>query len=160
MQSTRRRLLIIAAVLALTVGVSQAWADKPDFSGTWKLNNDKSEFGPMPAPDKWESKVNHKDPALKYTTVQSSAQGEMTTETNYTTDGKECTNKFMGNDYKGTAKWDGDALVIDSKRDFQGMEITIQDRWTLSPDGKVLTIARKVSTPQGDFDAKMVAEKQ
>ncbi len=39
------------------------------------------------------------------------------------------------------------------------MEISINERWTLSPDGKVLTIANAMSTPQGDFETKIVADK-
>ena len=48
----RRKFLAIGALLAFSAGFSQAWAAKPDFSGTWKLDASKSEFGPMPVPDK------------------------------------------------------------------------------------------------------------
>jgi hypothetical protein len=156
----RRNFLAIGALMAFSAGFSQAWAAKPDFSGTWKLDASKSEFGPMPAPDKWERTITHQDPSLKYKTVQAGPQGEMTTDTSYTTDGKESMNKFRGQDVKGVAKWDGDVLTIQSKREVQGMEISINERWTLSPDGKVLTIANAISTPQGDFETKIVADKQ
>ena len=156
----RRKFLAIGALIAFTAGCSQAWAAKPDFSGTWKLDASKNEFGPMPVPDKWERTITHQDPSLKYKTVQAGPQGEMTTETSYTTDGKESMNKFRGQDVKGVAKWDGDVLTIQSKREIQGMEVSINERWTLSPDGKVLTIANAISTPQGDFETKIVADKQ
>lgn len=155
-----RRFLAVAAAIAFTAGFSQAWAAKPNFSGTWKLDASQSDFGPMPTPDKWERTITHEDPSLKYKTVQVGQQGELTTETSYTTDGKERTNKFRDQEYKGVAKWDGDVLTIQSKREIQGMEITINERWTLSPDGKVLTISNAISTPQGDFETKIVADKQ
>ncbi len=156
----RRTLLAAVAVFVFTAGVSRAWAAKPDFSGTWKLNSAKSDFGPIPAPDKWERKVTHQDPSLKYTTTQAGQQGEMTTDTAFTTDGKETTNKMFGQDMKGAAKWDGDNLRIDQKGEFQGNEISIAETWALSPDGKVLTISRKINSPQGELEMKLVADKQ
>ena len=65
--------------------------------------------------------IKHDDPALQISTHQKGAQGEATTELKYTTDGKPAENKGS----KGTAKWDGDKLVVDSVRDFQGTELKI-----------------------------------
>ena len=59
-----------------------------------------------------------------------------------------------------TAKWDGDNLAIDQKGEFQGNEIDIHETWTLSPDGKVLTISRKINSAQGELEMKLVADKQ
>ena len=44
--------------------------------------------------------------------------------------------------------------------DFQGTEITINSKWTLSPDGKVLTDAWHLVTPQGEFDMTYVLNKK
>ncbi len=44
---TRR---ILPAIL-LCFAVSAAYA-KPNFSGTWELNTETSDFGPMPKPEK------------------------------------------------------------------------------------------------------------
>jgi hypothetical protein len=41
--------LFFVALLAVAFGLLQAKA-KPNFSGTWKLNTGKSDFGAMPAP--------------------------------------------------------------------------------------------------------------
>jgi FlaG/FlaF family flagellin (archaellin) len=72
-----------------------------------------------------------------------------------------CANKVNGSDAKGTAKWQGDSLVIDSTRQIQDVQITSKEVWTLSEGGKVLTINNHVSIPQqGDFDIKLVLEKQ
>ncbi len=149
--------LCTLAVLATIPAV--AW-EKPNYSGDWKLNAEKSDYGPVPAPDKMERKITHEDPSLKYTSVQSGQQGEMTTEMAYTTDGKPSTNKTPRGEVTGVAKWDGDVLTISSKREVQGMEISQNERWVLSEDGKVLTINNKISTPQGDFDIKVVMDKQ
>ena len=50
----------------------------------------------------------------------------MTTTVKYSTDGKETTNEMMGAPTKSTAKWDGNALLVVTKADFQGNEITQQ----------------------------------
>ena len=49
------------ALLALAVGLVQAQA-KSDFSGTWKINAGKTDFGPMPPPDSMTEKITHADP--------------------------------------------------------------------------------------------------
>lgn len=132
----------------------------PNFSGDWKLNTSKSDFGPMPAPDKLTMKIDHKDPALKVESMQVGQQGEVKGESNYTTDGKESKNKFRNNEMVSKVKWDGEALTFDSKLDFQGNEVLLKDNWTVSADGKTLTIKRKFSAPQGDFESIQVLEKQ
>jgi hypothetical protein len=62
----------------------------------------------------------------------------------YTIDGKECTNHVRGNLVKSTARWDGDELVIDSQV-FALREAAIQDRWSLSADGKTITLRRHMT---------------
>ncbi len=43
---------------------------KPNYSGTWKLNAAKSDFGPIPGPDSRTDVIEHNDPALKVSTSQ------------------------------------------------------------------------------------------
>jgi len=99
--------------------------------------------------------IQHKDPALSMSTYQKGAQGEVTTELKYTTDGKPAVN----GENKGSAQWDNDKLVIETSRDYQGTKLTQREEWTLSADGKTLTIATHVKLPNGEFDVKQVFEK-
>jgi len=154
----RKNFLTAVALCGLFAATLPA-ADKPNFSGTWKLNLSKSDFGMAPAPDKMERIIVHTEPTIKSTVSQSGAQGEMTTEETLTTDGKDSVNKVRGVDMKSVANWDGSKLVVKSKREFNGMELSITQNWSLSADGKVLTMANNISTPQGDFEMKMVLEK-
>src|SRR5579884_2967851 len=85
---TRRRALIFAVPVILLGGAVQAFA-KPNFTGDWKLNADKSNFGPIPPPTAMTLNIDHSDPNLKILTKQSGAQGDMEYEAKYTTDGKE-----------------------------------------------------------------------
>jgi hypothetical protein len=84
----------------------------------------------------------------------------MTYDMAYTTDGKECVNHLGDNEFKSTLKWDGDDLVTDTKGSFDGNAFTAKDRWTLSDGGKTMTMQRHISTDGGDFDIKLVFEKQ
>ena len=154
-----RRSLLAISTLALFANLLSA-ADKPDFSGSWKMNAAKSEFGPMPGPEKLERTITHKDPVLSSKTTQSGPQGEVTSEMKYTTDGSDSVNKLRGQDVKSVAKWEADKLVVKSKREAQGMEIAITETWVLSDGGKVLTITNAIDTPQGAFEMKYVLDKQ
>jgi hypothetical protein len=156
----RRTLLGITTFLFAFSTLTLPASAKPNFSGKWKLVADKSDFGPMPPPDKLEQTNEHTDPDLKVTSTQAGQQGEMTAELKYSTDGKPTTNTLRGNEVKSVAKWDGDALSIESKLDFQGNEVTLSDKWSLSEDGKSLTINRKINSPQGEFEVKIVLAKQ
>jgi hypothetical protein len=147
------------ALLALALGLAQAQA-KSDFSGTWKINAGKSEFGTMPPPDSMTQKIVHEDPSLKVTTVQTGGSGDRTYDMVYTTDGKVCVNRLGDSEFKSTLKWDGDDLVTDTKGSFGGNAFASKNRWTLSDGGKTLTIVRHISTDEGEADMKEVYEKQ
>src|ERR1700688_1983969 len=100
-------LSLSAIVLLMTVGHAQA---ATNFSGDWKLNTAKSDYGPIPAPDVMTRKISHNDPSIQIKTYQKGEQGEVSSELNYTTDGKPAVNKVPGGEAKGSAKWDGNSL--------------------------------------------------
>lgn len=151
--------LLCLALLMLALGLVQAQA-KTDYSGTWKMNTAKSDFGPAPAPDSIVMKIAHDDPSLKANVAQTGGSGDMTYDMVYTTDGQECVNHPGGNEMKSTLKWEGDVLTIDTKGSFSGMDFTAKDHWTLSDGGKTMTIQRHASAAGGEFDMKLVMEKQ
>jgi len=146
-----------AAIFALCLPA----ADKPDFTGKWKLNNAKSDFGPMPGgPDKFERTIDHKDPNLKMTTVQAFQGQERSNDVEYVIDGQEKTVETPMGPMKVTPVWKGDILEITVKREIQGSQIQSVETWSLSEDGKTLTVKTDISTPQGDFSLKFVMDKQ
>jgi hypothetical protein len=148
----------IAATLALAAGV--AAQAKPNFSGEWTLVADKSDFGPMPAPTKLVRTIVHTEPTLKIKTVQTSMEGESSSETTFSTDGKPTNNTVMGNAMSSVAKWEDTTLVLNNTMTVEGTAITIEDRLSLSGAGKTLTMARKVNTPDGPIDIKIVMAKK
>ena len=155
MKSLTTILVLIVALASFAVA-----ADKPNFSGDWKINIDKSVFGPMPPPSSMTRKIAHTDPALSYDEAQSGAQGDLQRTVKYSTDGKETTNDFMGQPTKSTAAWDGSKLVITTKAEFGGTEVKLIDTWSLSTDGKEFTDVMHIVSPQGEFDITFVLNKQ
>jgi hypothetical protein len=153
--------ILTTALVATSLFSGLSLAAAPNLSGQWKMNVVKSDFGPTPAPEILTRTIKHNDPVLEYTTYNKGRQGEVTSSIKYTTDGKPCTNKIQGSDSKGTAKWQGDNLVIESTREFQGMQISFKEIWTLSDGGKTLTINSHFSIPQqGEYDLRLVLDKQ
>ncbi len=150
---------ILISTLFLIAGMALA-ADKPDFSGNWKLDPDKSSFGPLPTPDSMTRKIEHNDPNLSYNETRTGPDGDQNMMIKYSTDGKEVTNSMMGNDIKSKASWDGNALVITGTANIGGGDVKLSDRWTLSDDGKTLTDALNISAPQGEFKITYVLVKQ
>jgi hypothetical protein len=156
MKSLSTVLLIIAALASIALA-----ADKPNFSGDWKLNAAKSNFGAIPPPATYTRKVTHAEPSLTIEDTQiGTALGDQHDTRTYTTDGKEISYQANGADVKGAATWDGDALQINSKASVQGTEISFKDKLSLTDGGKTLTDAVHITSPQGELDLTMVFEKQ
>ncbi len=156
MKAFLKTVLAVAALASLAVA-----ADKPNFSGEWKMDASKSNLGPMPPPDSLVRKVEYTDPTLTITEARTGGpQGDQKATMALSTDGKETTISLFGNDAKAVAAWEGDALVIKMKASIQGNELNLTQKWTLSEDGKVLTDAWHIAAPQGEFDMTYVLNKQ
>lgn len=151
---TRRSILFLVATLTLTAG------EKPNFTGTWKLNAAKSDFGKMPLPAKLERVVQHAEPKLTVQSVTSSPQGELRSVSIYTTDDKESVNTVRGTQVKSVAAWVGPTLTIRSTRQVQNVELVAVEHWSMSANGKVLTVINKISTPGGTVEATTVLDRQ
>ena len=156
----RNEFLFNALLASLLFALAPVAAAAPNFSGEWKINAAKTDVGPLPAPEKYEQKIDHKEPSLKFTINQASQMGEFTSDHAYTTGGVECVNKVRGNEIKSKVTWEGEKLKFESKMSFQGADVSFLDKWTLSADGKVLTIERHIASPQGEIDVKYVLDKQ
>ncbi len=155
-----RRWMMLAAAAAV-FSLCLPAAEKPNFSGSWKLNNARSDFGPMPSgPDKFERTIDHKEPNLKMTTVQAFQGQERSNDVEYVIDGQEKTVETPMGPVKVKPEWKGDNLEITVKREIQGSQIQSVETWSLSEDGKTLTVKTEISTPQGDFSLKFVMDKQ
>src|ERR1700735_2317094 len=114
-------------------------ADKPDFSGNWKMDPAQSDFGGSPPPDSFTRKIEQAEPQLILTDEQTAATGHEKTVRKYTTDAKETAYQWLGGEVKSTAHWEGNTIVIVGKVDASGTEIIVNSTLSLSADSKTLT---------------------
>lgn len=157
------------ASLCLTVGLARA-ADRPDFTGTWVMDQSAS-FG-IPPDMRQTINVTHAGDkiTLEMKTV-TKQQGERVFSDTYTLDGKEADfvpQTLSGPSGKGkrTAKWlpDGSAIIIseDSTVDTPNGPVTTHQtrKWRLSSDRSRLTIDFYTDTPRGSFESKRIYSKK
>ena len=155
-QSTLRLAVLFLAGASMIVA-----ADKADFSGNWKMEVGQSDFGGSPAPDTLTRKIEQAGSSLILTDEQSSAVGHDKAARKYTTDGKETTYQWMGNEVKSAAHWEGNTIVIVGKVDASGTEILVNSTLSLSPDGTKLTENDKLAAGGNEIGAfKIVFVKQ
>lgn len=148
----------IAALALLALSGIVAAADKPNFSGEWKMNSARSDFGTLPLPTSFVRKIAHADPSLTIVENQSAGGAETTTKRALTTDGKISSLELNGVTAACTATWDGTALVATTTLDNVGLKF--KDNMSLSSDGKVLTSKVQIATAQGDAEITIVFDRQ
>jgi hypothetical protein len=149
-------------ILILAVWVGTALSAQLNYTGDWKLNTDKSDFGMAPPISSRTDKIVHKDPSLQITRTQTTAAGTGTSEYACSTDGKDCTISVTGAALKvsGAFKWVDEGLTFDGKGTYNGGDLSIHEKWNLSPDGKIITIQRHLTVSEGQADQTLVLEKQ
>jgi hypothetical protein len=139
-----------------------------DFSGKWKLNEGKSELGQFANFATRVIETEQNADAISISRTAPSFDGnDMTTKERLTFDGKEVESAFIANSKrKAVASWsdEGKTLKITYSfvLDFNGEsnEIKGTEIWTLSADGKTLTVKGKSSSSFGDIETTSVYEKQ
>jgi hypothetical protein len=104
--------------------------------------------------------ITHKEPSLSNSVTAETAQGKQQYTLNYTTDGTEAVNKMGPREVKSTVKWDGSKVKVSSKFLYNDSPVTSEVFWSLSPDGKTLTLNAHFSSTMGEADQTLVFEKQ
>lgn len=162
-----RKALIICASSVISLSLVAGASVKPDFTGTWVMDKDRS-FSNPPGLEQTLTIVQTGD-TIKLESKQKTAQGDRVINETYTLDGKEAEFTPTGGqpDAKGkrSASWLPDGRVIISDRITSTtpkgpatQEIT--RKWTLSADGRTLTIDYYIDNPNGSFESKRIFIKQ
>jgi hypothetical protein len=155
---------IISAVMALAVvtalPVSVAAQEKPNFSGTWVLQADKSDFGMIPPPTSRTDIIDHQEPKITVKRTAVTAEGESKVDLVYAVDGKPWKNQAGGQEATSTLRWEAQELVVVSEVDTPQGLATLTDRWSLSADGKTLTQVRTINIQGQELKQTMVLAKQ
>jgi hypothetical protein len=115
---------------------------KPDYTGTWTLNHEKSRLQ-IPAPDTTVFVVDHHEPALRISRTHVAGDSRDTFSLDLTTDGREVTVDRGEFRLRCRAYWDDDALVFDSHLVRAGDEATNVVRYALSSDRMLLVADEK-----------------
>jgi hypothetical protein len=157
--------LLMIAGLAAWPAIANAQATpaaaKPDFSGRWRMEKGKSDFGSFRMPDIVVQVVEHHDPTLNVHTVETSGKNTSTADVSYFTDGTTSKNVIKGRQAESKTFWDGAVLNIrTSEKDSKGEDVVIEDRWELSDDGETLTRTSHIVTSKGSVDMKLISKKE
>jgi hypothetical protein len=147
--------LAVVALFAVASIASVFAQDNAKWTGTWKMIPARSKFtGDGPA--SVVIKLDLKEGTLTETMTIGTDNGERAFTATYTTDGKVTSQEVMGRTAKTFAKWEKDVLVIDFNADGRAFV----RKFSLSEDGKTMTVAVHQSGDQGDRDETLVMEKQ
>jgi hypothetical protein len=149
---------VVGPLLALALVTAGQSAVKPNFSGAWKMNLAKSDFGMLPPPTSMSRTITHAEPALTIVDEQKSDMGDQNTTRKYVTDGTEMSFEAGGAPVKSSAVWTENTLLVVSKVDAIGA--TFNDKMSLSEDGKTLTSRVHITSPQGEVDLTVVFDRQ
>ena len=114
-----------------------------DFTGVWQVNFEKSTLRGQP-PKQILMKIEHQEPKLIQSVhvIHETGHEERLTFT-YETTGNETANPVGGGTARCCAQWIGRELVIESWMKTPGREFHFKDHWSLSDDGRTLTMAHR-----------------
>lgn len=180
-----KKLFALTAVLCF-LSVAAMAQKKADFSGVWSLDVAKSQLGERSRIESMTMTVAQTGNDLKVTTetkrqappadapqgggrgMGRGGFGGGDSTVTYSLDGKETTAEVDGPMGKMPVKYkasaEGNKATLSSTRSFSGpmgdVTVTSKDTWTLSDDGKTLTVNRETSSPRGTNSTTMVFVKK
>ena len=157
-------LLIFGVFLFSSTGL---FAQRADFSGIWNLNDNKSDLSDSQFRGAYKITATQDANSLTLVRLSKGRNDEdRTTTEKYALDGSESQNTvFMNNVRKSKASWssDGKVLTINSvmsfERDGEKREFNSSEAFSLSLDGKNLTIVSTFNMRNGEFKQTRVYDK-
>ena len=155
--------LAVIHAQAATASASQPGGAHPSLSGTWELNVAKSNFGMGGGPTKGTMVLTQAGDKITTVGTMSSSMGDMTNTMHHTVGAATTDTISAGGQsvaFTSTTRWEGPVLVVDGKAMMMGAEIPVVSRYTLSPDGKQLTIDQVVTTPAGEQTQRFIYDKK
>ena len=173
-----RKLLYAFGLTSALVFALAAQAAAPNFAGTWTLDKGKSQGLSQRVQNaesvSWIITQTEKEITIEEKIAGGGGPGGgqgggrggmMGGPRTYNLDGSETTGETARGKFarKATLSADGKTLELVSKQTFQGPEgevtTTLNDKLSLSADGKVLTVVRHSESPRGTQDSTLVFNK-
>jgi hypothetical protein len=144
---------MFALVALLGLASASAGADSVEsicsgFAGKWKLDFSKSQIGKeKELPSEVIAEISYTKPELKVRLSKAYRAGLNVADFRYYTDGEVSTNFAEGMRWKSIqVRGSGKDLLLEQSAKYMLFTIDVNDRWTLSPDGKQLTIDRAITS--------------
>jgi hypothetical protein len=132
---------------------------KPDFSGNWRLNLQKSHLE-VPVPDSATFRVEHQEPKFKLTRTFVFGGKNDTISFELTTDGKEYYRKDGNQESWTRMYWQGNSLVLDSKIRINGKDGTNIVTYSLADNGRTFLAVERLRAPKFSHINHWVFDKQ
>lgn len=147
----------LPAIIVVGLLSTIAAAATTNFSGTWKFDRARGDASPANTPKKMSMKIKQSGERMSVWYSVTDNLGDHDWGSNYTLDGKPNHNSWDGIEVKTSQEWNGDSLVFAVKR---GTNSQYKETWSLSPDGKTLTIVRHTIFSHSDLTETFVYGKQ
>jgi hypothetical protein len=137
--------LLALAVLAAPVNAQ----DAPDYTGTWALSAQASDFGRSPTPDSATMMIERADDRLvmRRDLYSEQAGGHRYYTFDMPTDGGFYPAETVDGEQEMQVLWDDGALVVKTEAQANVGPVEITDRFRLDDDGQQLVIDRVVDVP-------------
>jgi len=166
-----KRTIATMTMLLLGIGAGAAQAE-PQFTGAWTLDRAQSQFprhearsqpdpqAQPPQPPDVKLVVDQHGTTLKVTRIVTTGTRERSMTDTYVTDGTDQTRRGYRGEVVTRAAFEGDRLVFTrvhvKKSEAGDRTMSRQSVWTLSPDGRTLTIDTTMQGLHGDRAMKTV----
>jgi hypothetical protein len=133
---------------------------RPDFSGTFTLNRELSDFAFLKPPRMRVDSIVHADAELAVTTLQIDTNGANTTVRRFNIGGEPVTIEVLGKARELRARWDENELVVETSWDHSGNVRVLTDRWTLSANRRQLVVNRHQEMNGGAVRQRFVLDRE
>jgi hypothetical protein len=131
--------VILVSLCAL--GVAQQ-ENEPNLSGVWRWNAQKSHHSGQP-PDNMRLKIEQNGPDVSMVWITNHKGVEDVMNFRYRVGASDVPGELHGGAMKSTARWEGNRLAIDSVVMYDTDPLRLNDLWTLSSDGQMLTFKER-----------------
>ncbi len=147
---------IVTVLIAILLSCFPAWSqDKTDFSGTWKLNLAKSDYGDLQGPSSRVDTIRQEGTNITESVVSTQRHQAQNYTMAFSTDGNKT---MLPEDARVrigyvtlqsiSATWVGSSLVVLQGVHFEDYDIAARNTYTLSGDGETLTITLSLNGDQ------------
>lgn len=126
---------------------------KPNFTGTWKLDLQLTRFNQVEPPKSLILEIEHKEPQIRINTKTETKAGAETSSIEVATDSQPRQSSVEGHATTALAHWDqwsGQRLVWTITRETPEGTIEVTRRAKLGDKGKIMTTVATIRTAKGE----------